>query len=185
MKARQTDGNIVTYPQLPSTWNGKKGHYINFRNVDKKTLESEGFYDVVQPTYNPQTQNIGGIEWDNKKKVFTRKVTNIDFSKTYELMEEKDGELVGTGVIKNTYDVDVKKTELIQILKSNANKLLANTDWQVTRKAERDIAIDEDVKTKRAEILAEYDKKKKEVNAKKKYESLLGYDTTFFPVILE
>ena len=185
MKARETKNGITTYPILPSTWNGKKGHYINFRNVDKKTLESEGFYDVVQPTYNPQTQNIGGIEWDSKKKVFTRKVTDIDFSATYEVTEEKDGKIVKTGEVKNTYDVNEKKSQLIEVLKSKANKLLASTDWQVVRKAERDIAIDDDVKTKRAEILAEYDKKKKEVNAKKKYESLLSYDTTFFSVKLD
>lgn len=185
MKARQTDGNIVTYPQLPSTWNGKKGHYINFRNVDKNTLESEGFYDVVQPTYNPQTQNIGGIEWDSKNKVFTRKVTDIDFSATYEVTEEKDGKIVKTGEVKNVYDVDTKKADLIKDLKSKANKLLSPTDWQVVRKAERDIAIDDDVKAERAKILAEYDKKKKEVNAKKKYETLLSYDTTFFPVKLD
>jgi sporulation protein YlmC with PRC-barrel domain len=182
MKARQTDGNIVTYPQLPSTWNGKKGHYINFRNVDKKTLESEGFYDVVQPSYNPQTQNIGGIEWDSKKKVFTRKITDIDFSKTYEVVDEEGKK---TGEVKNVYDVDTKKADLIKDLKSKANKLLASTDWQVVRKAERDIAIDDDVKAERAKILAEYDKKKKEVNAKKKYETLLSYNTTFFPVKLD
>jgi hypothetical protein len=185
MKARQIDGNITTYPTLPDTWNGKKGHIINFRNASEKTLKSEGFYDVVQPSYNSQTQNIGGIEWDSKKKVFTRKVTDIDFSATYEVTEEKDGELVKTGEVKNTYDVDTKKTQLIEILKGQANKLLSSTDWQVVRKAERDIAIDEDVKTKRAEIIAEYDKKKKEVNAKKKYESLLSYDVTFFPVKLD
>jgi hypothetical protein len=185
MKARQTDGNIVTYPQLPQTWNGKKGHILNFREASEKTLKSEGFYDVVQPSYNPQTQNIGGIEWDSKKKVFTRKITDIDFDETYEVLEQKDGKLVGTGEFKKTYDVDAQKKSLIKDLKSKANKLLSETDWQVVRKAERDIAIDEDVKTKRAEILAEYDKKKKEVNAKKKYENLLSYDTTFFPVKLD
>ena len=182
MKARQTDGNIVTYPQLPDTWNGKKGHIINFRNASEKTLKAEGFYDVVQPSYNPQTQNIGGIEWDSKKKVFTRKVTDIDFSATYEVVDEENKK---TGEVKNVYDVDTKKAELIKDLKSKANKLLSSTDWQVIRKAERDIAIDDDVKEEREKILAEYDKKKKEVNAKKKYETLLSYDTTFFPVKLD
>ena len=90
-----------------------------------------------------------------------------------------------TGEVKNVYDLDIKKAELIKGLKSNANKLLSSSDWQVIRKAERDIAIDDDVKAERAKILAEYDKKKKEVNAKKKYVSLLGYDTTFFPVKLD
>jgi hypothetical protein len=182
MKARQIDGNITTYPQLPETWNGKKGHHINFRNADTKTLESEGFYDVVEPAYNPQTQNIGGIEWDKKNKVFTRKVTDIDFSATYEVVDEEGKK---TGEVKNVYDVDTKKADLIKDLKSKANKLLSPTDWQVIRKAERDIAIDDDVKEERAKILSEYDKKKKEVNAKKKYETLLSYDTTFFPVKLD
>tara|TARA_R100000654_G_C2686479_1_gene127934 strand:- start:1742 stop:2290 length:549 start_codon:yes stop_codon:yes gene_type:complete len=182
MKARETKNGITTYPILPSTWNGKKGHYINFRNADKKTLESEGFYDVVQPSYNPQTQNIGAIEWDKKKKIFTRKVTDIDFSATYEVVDEENKK---TGEVKNVYDVDTKKADLIKDLKSKANKLLSPTDWQVVRKAERDIAIDDDVKEERAKILAEYDKKKKEVNAKKKYGTLLSYDTTFFPVKLD
>ena len=182
MKARETKNGITTYPILPSTWNGKKGHYVNFRNVDKKTLESEGFYDVVEPSYNSLTQNIGGIEWDKKKKVFTRKVTDIDFSATYEVVDEEGKK---TGEVKNVYDVDTKKADLIKDLKSKANKLLSPTDWQVIRKAERDIAIDDDVKEERAKILSEYDKKKKEVNAKKKYETLLSYDTTFFPVKLD
>ena len=51
---------------------------------------------------------------------------------------------------------------------------------------EKEVELDtDDVKEERAKILAEYDKKKKEVNAKKKYETLLSYNTTFFPVKLD
>ena len=187
MKALIEKNKIVTtYRTLPNSLKVKSTFILGgSHNLSEKRLQELGIYDVVQPSYNPQTQNKGGLYFDKKKKIVTYEITDIDFSKTYEVMEEKDGKLVGTGEFKNTYDVDEKKTQLIEALKGNANKLLASTDWQVVRKAERDIAIDDDVKTKRAEILAEYDKKKKEVNAKKKYESLLSYDTTFFPVKLD
>lgn len=187
MKALIEKDKIVTiYPTLPNSFKVGTTHILGgSQNLSDKKLKELGIYDVLQPSYNPQTQNKGGLYFDKKKKVVTYDITDIDFSKTYEVTEEKDGKIVKTGEVKNTYDVDTKKSQLIKVLKGNANRLLSSTDWQVVRKAERDIAIDDDVKTKRAEIIAEYDKKKKEVNAKKKYENLLSYDTTFFPVKLD
>lgn len=43
-------------------------------------------------------------------------------------------------------------------IKDTANKLLAQTDWMVIRKAERDVAIPEDTATYRAAVLAECDR---------------------------
>lgn len=43
-------------------------------------------------------------------------------------------------------------------IKDTANKLLAQTDWMVIRKAERDVAIPEDTVTYRAAVLAECDR---------------------------
>ena len=184
MKALIEKDKIVTiYPTLPNSFKVGTTYILGgSQNLSDKKLKELGIYDVLQPSYNPQTQNKGGLYFDKKKKVVTYEITDIDFSKTYEVVDEEGKK---TGEVKNTYNVADKKTKLIEILKGNANKLLSSTDWQVVRKAERDIAIDDDVKTKRAEILAEYDKKKKEVNAKKKYENLLSYDTTFFPVKLD
>ena len=187
MKALIEKDKIVTiYPTLPNSLKvGSTFILGGSHNLSEKRLQELGIYNVVQPSYNPQTQNKGGLYFDKKKKIVTYEVTDIDFDKTYEVLEEKDGKLVGTGEFKKTYDVDAQKKSLIKDLKSKANKLLTPTDWQVIRKAERDIAIDDDIKEERAKILAEYDKKKKEVNAKKKYETLLSYDTTFFPVKLD
>ena len=49
------------------------------------------------------------------------------------------------------------------------------------KKMERDIDIDADVATERAEILAEADRLEAEVNAKKSYKTALQYNVQFFP----
>ena len=48
----------------------------------------------------------------------------------------------------------LKYTWIAQV-KDTAGKMLADTDWMVIRKAERDVAIPADVVTKRAAIVAE------------------------------
>ncbi len=50
------------------------------------------------------------------------------------------------------------KTNWIAQVKDTAGKLLAQTDWMVIRKAERDVAIPADVVAKRAAIVAECDR---------------------------
>ncbi len=47
------------------------------------------------------------------------------------------------------------KSQWIAQVKDTAGKLLAQTDWMVIRKAERDVAIPADVVAKRAAIVAE------------------------------
>jgi hypothetical protein len=47
------------------------------------------------------------------------------------------------------------KSQWIAQVKDTAGKLLAQTDWMVIRKAERDVAIPADVVAKRASIVAE------------------------------
>ena len=178
MKARQIDGNIVTYKILPETWDGKSGHIINFRNVPTEVLEAEGFYDVVMASYDPLTQNRSGIAWDDKKKIFTNTVTDKDFSVEQDVLDE-DGK--PTGDKEKTYKIaDIKASKIAEI-KAKAGKLLEPTDWQVIRKAERDIAISSDVATERGKILTEADRLEAEVNAKKSYKTALQYSVVFFP----
>ena len=50
------------------------------------------------------------------------------------------------------------KSNYIAQFKQTANSLLAQTDWMVIRKAERNVAIPTDVATKRAAIFAECDR---------------------------
>ena len=62
-----------------------------------------------------------------------------------EQMEDTSERLVTRG-LKYTWIAQVKDT---------AGKMLADTDWMVIRKAERDVAIPSDVVTKRAAIVTE------------------------------
>lgn len=68
----------------------------------------------------------------------------------------------GVGNPKQLEDVTVDevtskglKSQWIAQVKDTAGKLLAQTDWMVIRKAERDVAIPADVVAKRAAIVAE------------------------------
>ena len=59
------------------------------------------------------------------------------------------------GNIDNPKDLDVLKTTFKAQVKDTVNKLLANTDWYVIRKAERSIDIPTDIADKRSAILTE------------------------------
>lgn len=57
--------------------------------------------------------------------------------------------------VGNPKDLDQLKTQWVTQVKDTASKLLAQTDWMVIRKAERDVAIPADVVAKRSAIVAE------------------------------
>ena len=179
MKAKTENGTIKTYKSLPSEYKKSDGSVIlNFRKASTEVLEAEGFYDVVKPSYDPQTQNRGGLTWDSDNNIFTFPVTDIDFNQDVDVIGE-DGE--PTGETEKRYKIaDIKASKLSEI-KSKAGKLLEPTDWQVVRKMERDIDIDAYVATERASILAEADRLEAEVNAKKSYKTVLQYNVQFFP----
>ena len=116
--------------------------------------------------------------FDEKKKIVTYDVTDIDFDQEVDIIGE-DGE--PTGEKEKKYKLaDIKAGKIAEI-KSIAGKLLQPTDWQVIRKSERGIDINTDVATERASILTEADRLEAEVNAKKSYKTALLYNVKFFP----
>ena len=66
------------------------------------------------------------------------------------------------------------KYTMINQVKTTAGSLLSQTDWYVTRKAERDVAIPEDVATKRAAIVAESDRLETAIAATTTVEELIA-----------
>ena len=179
MKARVKNGQVQVYRSLPSQFTNKDGSVIlNFRSADEETLKSSGFYDVVKPSFDPQTQTKGGLYFDEENEIVTYDVSNIDFNQDVAIIGE-DGE--PTGETEKRYKIADIKASKISEIKSKAGKMLEPTDWQVIRKAERDIDIDTDVATERAGILAEADRLEAEVNAKKSYKTALQYNVQFFP----
>ena len=71
MKALVEKNKIVTtYPTLPNSLKvGSTFILGGSHNLSKKRLQELGIYDVVQPSYNSQTQNKGGVYFDKKKKI--------------------------------------------------------------------------------------------------------------------
>lgn len=59
---------------------------------------------------------------------------------------------------ENPKDLDQLKAQWIAQVKDTAGKMLAQTDWIIIRKSERNIAIPTNVKTYRAAIVAECDR---------------------------
>ena len=112
MKAIEINGEIKTFSKLPNRWK----NYTNFPLASEELLKQEGFFDVVQPEHNTETQRLGEIYFDEAKEVFTYPV--ID--KTQEgLDQEKEAEL---NVLDSQFDQDAAK----RILRKVVEPLLAD-----------------------------------------------------------
>lgn len=180
MKAAVENGRIVNiYKSLPNSLKTPSKYILGgANNLSQDELKALGIYDVVKPSYDPQTQTKGGLYFDEDNSIVTYDVTDIDFSQDIDIIGE-DGE--PTGETEKRYKIaDIKASKIAEI-KSKAGKMLEPTDWQVIRKVERDIDIDTDVATERAGILTEADRLEAEVNAKKSYKTVLQYNVQFFP----
>ena len=169
MKGITENGSITVLRNLPKQLETENGLMLNFDKASKETLEGLGYYDIIKPSFDRDTQYLGNLFFDTDK--FTYPVNDIDFTATH---ENEDGDIV------DSYDIAAKKEQKIKELKGQSNSQLSSSDWQVTRKFERSIDIDSDIVTKRAGILTEYNKKVTEVNALTDYVDALKYNTTFF-----
>jgi hypothetical protein len=145
----------------------------------KHLPEGTSFYDANGTQYPPQWLNQSteeqklaiGITWVVDPIPFdTRFYWDTDLPKALEdKLEVKED---GTPLYKQVYDkttesmVDTTEQVVTKGLKSNfisqikdtAGKLLAQTDWYVVRKAERNVDIPANIVTKRATIVTEADK---------------------------
>jgi len=177
MKAIEIDGNIKTYRSIPQTWTDANGLHLNFR---KAKHSDYGLYDVVTPAYDSQSQTLGSLAFNKKKKVFTYAVIDIDFDATYEVLGD---DMEPTGETKPVYDIDALKAEKILDIKSQAGSLLKPTDWYVIRKAERAIDIPEEVAAERLEVITKSTTFEEEINALEAYLDVKKYSYSFSPEI--
>ena len=75
------------------------------------------------------------------------------------------------GVTRRVLDL---KSQWIAQVKDTAGKLLAQTDWMIIRKMERNVDVSADVVAKRLAILAEVDRLETAINACADVESLIA-----------
>jgi hypothetical protein len=86
-----------------------------------------------------------------------------------EAMEDTDEQVVTKG-LKSNFIAQVKQT---------AGSILAQTDWMVTRKVERDVAIPAEVVAYRASVVAKADELEASISAVTSVEQLAGLDLSF------
>lgn len=67
--------------------------------------------------------------------------------------------------VNNPKDLAQLKTQWIAQTKQNANATLAQTDWMIIRKAERDIAVPTEVAQARAAVISEANAKEAAITA--------------------
>lgn len=71
------------------------------------------------------------------------------------------------------------KSQFIAQVKQTAGSILAQTDWMVTRKVERDVAIPADVVAYRASVVAKADELESAISAVTTVEQLASLDLSF------
>lgn len=86
-----------------------------------------------------------------------------------EAMEDTDKQVVTKGL----------KSQFIAQVKQTAGSILAQTDWMVTRKVERDVAIPTDVVAYRASVVAKADELEASITAVTTVEQLASLDLSF------
>lgn len=162
MKARIEAGKIVKYNRLPKE---HKNIVAGFDRLPNDKLEENGFYDVVVPTYDPVTQVIYNLHFDDSfddglggtRSVFTYDVKSKTISET----------------------VAELKTKRIKELKKLAYDKLQPTDWMAIRKAEKGTAIPSATQTERDNIRTTVTTKEAEINALTTKAAILKYDISF------
>ena len=169
MKARLEAGKVVKYSRLPKEFKGTKNYVGGFDTADSSIHELEGFFDVIVPTYDPVTEVIYNLHFDNAFAA----PTPDDADATREVF---------------TYDVKAKtisetvaelKTKRIEELKKLGYDKLQPTDWMVVRKAEKGTAIPSATQTERDAIRTSITTKEGEINALTTKASILKYDINF------
>jgi hypothetical protein len=83
------------------------------------------------------------------------------------------------GNINNPKDLDGLKSQFIAQVKTTAGSILAQTDWMVIRKAERNVDIPSAVATYRASVVAKADELETAISAVTTVEQLIALDLSF------
>ena len=154
MKAIQIGGAIKRYTTIPKEWGNTIG---GFHKLSSTEWEAAGFYDVVSPDYNSDTQHLGDLEWSADNSNFTYPIINKTWSQS----------------------VAELKTQKIDNLKSIYGRELAKTDWYIIR-AQEGTAAPQDITDARANLRSECSTKEGEINSKTTKAAVVSYSLPSF-----
>ena len=162
MKARLEAGKIVKYSQIPNKVDNILG---GARNLNPEDL---GFYDVVVPDYDPITQVIYNLHFDNAYAVPTPE--NANATREVFTYDVKDSVLD---------DIATLKSNKIAELKNLANEKLRLTDWYIIRNAEKNLNVPDDVTSERDNIKSTVVAKETEISLLNTQRAVIEYDINF------
>jgi hypothetical protein len=152
MRANNINGEIKLFNTLPSTWNGINHYMGGFASSPVEVLEEEGFYEVVDPQYDPAIEELGELYLEDNKYYYT--VIQKTWSETLaELKENK-----------------------INDLNNNTQYKLQETDWYYIRKLDRNIDVPQQVEDERAIILNNHNDHETAINALTKKTDVVKYE---------
>lgn len=152
MRANNINGEIKLFNKLPSTWNGINHYMGGFASSPVEVLEEEGFYEVVDPQYDPAIEELGELYLEDNKYYYT--VIQKTWSET--LAELKEIKLEG--------------------LQNHTNSLLSKTDWYYIRKLDRNIDVPQEVEDERAIILNNHNDHETAINELTKKADVVKYE---------
>ena len=122
-------------------------------DVDLVLIKEEGFYNVVTPSYNTRSEYLSQIFFDEDNEVFTYNVLDRAWDGT----------------------IDELKEDQIGDVKSRAHQYLSKTDWYISRKAEHDIAIPDNIIAERKDIKDKVIQAETDINALSAIKEIFEY----------
>lgn len=152
MRANNINGEIKLFNTLPSTWNGINHYMGGFASSPVEVLEEEGFYEVVDPQYDPAIEELGELYLEDNKYYYT--VIQKTWSQTLAELKERK----------------------INNLQHYTNSELAKTDWYYIRQLHRGINVPQEIEDKRTAILASHNDHETAINVLTKKADVVKYE---------
>lgn len=130
------------------------------REIVEGHQEDQQFYFVTFDKYEVGADSVTRTYVSTPKILEDRLEVNEDNTPMYVKVWDATANSGQGAMVDSTEQMVTKglKSQYKAQFKQTANSLLAQTDWMVIRKAERNVAIPTDVVTKRAAVLTECDR---------------------------
>lgn len=69
--AVEINGKIRVYNELPHYWDGVKSYVGDFASSPVEVLEEEGFFPIVDPQIDEETEELGDLYLEDNKYYYT------------------------------------------------------------------------------------------------------------------
>jgi len=159
-------------PDTAFEHNGVKYPSVWLRRATLAEKQAIGITEVPDPVRADDRFYWDG-DINNPKALEDREESDADGNPLFvKVLGEVDGEPAMVDSAERLVTKGLKSQYISQV-KHTAGTLLAQTDWMVIRKAERDVAIPEAVVAKRAAIVAEADRLEAAIAAVTSVEALI------------